>query len=136
MKDFKIFLVDDDLFSLYQYRQGLNDLGYKNIELFENGSLCLNSLHRKPSVVFLDHHQHESADFEVLKKIKRYNPNIYVVIVSMLEDRKTAADALQHGAFDYMVKNGNEIPKMKDALERIIAIQEELDRLTRTFSGN
>lgn len=126
MEDFKIFLVGDDLFSLNQYQQGLNDLGYHDIKLFDNGGACLHNLHRKPSVVFLNHNLHEPAGFEVLRRIKRHDPNIYVVITLAQEDTESAVDALRYGAFDCVLKNGGEIPRMKELLARIIAIQEEI----------
>ncbi len=126
MDDTKIFLVDDDLFSLNSYRQNLDNLGYINISLFLNGTICLNNLYKKPLVVFLDYNMDDLNGFEVLKKIKRYDPNIYVVIISAQESIKVAIDALKYGAFDYIIKGDNELEKMRDVLLRIKSIQKEI----------
>jgi polysaccharide export outer membrane protein len=115
----KIFLVDDDLFSLNNTRSCLDQLGYKDVSLYLNGIICLNNLHLKPSIIFLDITINELVKYEILKKIKQYNPNIYVVIISKIENNQIAIDAIRHGAFDYFVKKDDEITKMKNVIERI-----------------
>lgn len=124
----RIFIVDDDLFSLNSYEQGLKGHGHTHVETFDNGSLCLNRLHEKPKVIFLDHQMNGLNGFETLKKIKRYDPDIYVVMVSGQEDMKTAIDALKYGAFDYIIKNGGEVNRMQEVLERIGRIEDEFRR--------
>jgi len=69
MKHAKIFLVDDDLFSLNVYRQGLENLGFSDMTLYLNGTICLNNLHQKPNIIFLDHHMDDILGFDVLKKL-------------------------------------------------------------------
>jgi polysaccharide export outer membrane protein len=71
--------------------------------------------------------------FEVLKKIKRYNPNIYVVMVSGQENIKTAVDALKYGAFDYVIKDNNVCDKMALVIEKIIKVKEQLRLSNPTF---
>ena len=129
VKNFKIFLVDDDMFSLNLYEQHVRGLGYSDVHQFNNGTDCLNNLTQKPHVVFLDHNMEEITGFEVLKKIKRYDPNIYVVMISGQENMKTAVDALKYGAFDYLIKGDNETDKIADVLKRITKIGEALERL-------
>lgn len=124
----KIFLVDDDLFSLNLYRQTLENLGYTDVSLFLNGTICLNHLHQKPRIIFLDHNMDDMNGFEVLKKIKRYDPDIYVVILSAQESMKVAVDSLKFGAFDYIMKGEGEADSMKQVLSRIKAIGEELPK--------
>lgn len=130
---FKIFLVDDDLFSLNYNQQELHNSGFDDISLFLNGTVCLNNLHLKPDVIFLDHNMDTMTGFEVLKKIKRFDPNINVIIVSGQETIKTAVDALKYGAFDYIMKGDNEIEKMKNAIERIKNIRLEIQKSNPTF---
>lgn len=129
----KIFLVDDNLFSLNLYQKALETTGYTDLSLFINGTACLNNLSKKPDVIFLDHNMEDLTGFEVLKKIKRFDPNIYVVIVSAQESMTTAVDALKYGAFDYIIKDENELTKMKQVLIRIECIQEEIKKANPTF---
>lgn len=132
-KQFKVFLVDDDIFSLNIYRQTLENIGIKDISLFLNGRICLNNLHLKPKVIFLDHNMDDMTGFEVLKKIKRVDPNIYIIIVSAQENMKIAVDALKYGAFDYLIKGDNESEKMKKVIDRIEAIEAELSNQKKPF---
>jgi polysaccharide export outer membrane protein len=66
--------------------------------------------------------------FEVLKKIKRYNPNIYVVMISGQENIKTAVDALKYGAFDYVIKDSNVCDKLTQIITNIIKVKEQLKK--------
>ena len=66
--------------------------------------------------------------FEVLKKIKRFKPNAYVIMLSSQENIKTAVNALKFGAFDYLIKGDNEEEKIADALQRIESIQTMLKK--------
>lgn len=128
-----IFLVDDDLFSLNIYRQGLENLGYHKVSLFLNGTICLNNLNQKPDIIFLDHNMDDLTGFEVLKKIKRVDPNVFVVIVSAQENMKIAVDALKYGAFDYIIKGDNEIEKMQNVIERMESIKQEIKKANPSF---
>jgi CheY-like chemotaxis protein len=94
-QDVKIFLVDDDAFSLNLYEQNIRNLGYTNVTIFHSGVDCLNNLDQQPEIIFLDHNMDVLTGFEVLKKIKRINPNIYVIMLSAQENMKTAVDALK-----------------------------------------
>jgi polysaccharide export outer membrane protein len=119
----KIFLVDDDLFCLNLYLQGIKNLGYTNVSSFNNGIGCINNLDQNPDVVFLDHNMDNLNGFEVLKKIKSFNPNIYIVMVSAQADIKTAVNSFKYGVFDYIVKGDNELKKIENVLLRITEIQ-------------
>jgi polysaccharide export outer membrane protein len=61
--------------------------------------------------------------FDVLKKIKRYNPNIYVVMISGQENIETAVDALKYGAFDYIIKDNKVNLRIKNIISKIIQIK-------------
>ena len=130
---FKIFLVDDDHFCLNLYEQHLINLGHTDVTTFDNGTACLNSLTKNPEIIFLDHNMDVLTGFELLKKIKRYDPNIYVVMISGQENMKTAIDALKYGAFDYIIKNNKEADKMEDVLLRITKIQKEISKSKYSF---
>ncbi|PBQ34509.1 response regulator [Sphingobacteriaceae bacterium] len=132
-QDIKIFLVDDDAFSLNMYQQNILNLGFSNISIFSNGVDCLNNLHQKPEIIFIDHNMDVLTGFEVLKKIKRVDPNIYVVMVSAQENMKTAVEALKYGAFDYIIKGDDEATKMQKVIDRIFLIKEEIRNSNPSF---
>lgn len=118
-KKIKIFIVDDELFCLHMYKQDIENLGYENITAFENGIDCVESLNKKPDVIFLDYKLGDMSGFEVLTKIKRFDPNIYVVMISGQDQIEPAVEALKHGAFDYIQKGDTTQARMKEVLDRI-----------------
>ncbi|KIA97665.1 response regulator [Flavobacterium sp. AJR] len=126
---FKFFIVDDDFFCANLYNQYLTNMDYNDVTLFANGIDCIDNLHLKPDIIFLDHNMEDITGFEVLKKIKRYNPNIYVVMVSGQENIKTAVDALKFGAFDYVIKGNDVNEKMIVIITKIIAVKEQLKKV-------
>lgn len=129
----RIFLVDDDVFSLNLTEQHIRNLAYDDVTPFESGTACLNSLEQKPDIIFLDHNMDTLTGFEVLKKIKRFNPNIYVVMLSAQENMKTAIDSLKFGAFDYIIKGDQQEEKIADVLKRICEIQTLLKKSKPSF---
>lgn len=121
-----VFIVDDDRFHIEVMKQILSDAGLSNVTSFENGVDCLNAIHQNPDVIFLDHQMDIYSGFETLRKIKRYNPNIFVVMVSAQEDIDTAVATLKHGAFDYIKKDHNLEANVKSVLFKIEDIKEIL----------
>lgn len=130
---FKFFVVDDDIFCANMYEKYLKNLKYNDITHFSNGNECLDNLHLNPDVIFLDHNMDDINGFEVLKKIKRINPNIYVVMVSAQENIKTAVDALKYGAFDYIIKDNNVCDKMTLIISNIIKVKAQLKKSNPNF---
>ncbi len=121
-KKYKIFIVDDNIFSLGMYERNLINLGYEDITTFSSGVEMLLKLVEGPDIIFLDHQMHPINGLEVLKLIKRFDPHIYVVMVSGQENLSIAIESLHHGAFDYIIKDDNENDKMKDVIVRIQTI--------------
>jgi polysaccharide export outer membrane protein len=124
-KEFKIFITDDDVFSLNVHEQYLKNIHIHNISLFQNGMDCLSNLDKKPDIIFLDHNMDTMSGFEVLKKIKTTNPNIYVIMISAQENINTAVEALKCGAFDYIIKSDDVEKKIQLVIERIYQIQQK-----------
>lgn len=130
---FKFFIVDDDVYCANMHEQFLTSLGHKDITYYNNGTDCLNNLDQKPDIIFLDHNMEDLTGFEVLKKIKRYNPNIFVVMVSGQETITTAVDSLKYGAFDYVIKDDKVSEKMALIINKIIMVKEELKKTNKNF---
>lgn len=128
-----IFLVDDDIFQLEIMQQILRSAGIENMQTFQSGVSCLEQIHQNPDIIFLDHQMDEYSGYETLRKIKRYNPNIFVVMVSAQEEIKTAVDSLKHGAFDYIQKNEQLEEKVKNVVVRIEEVSQLLKKRKPSF---
>jgi DNA-binding NtrC family response regulator len=129
----KIFVVDDDPFSLQIYNQLLINLGYMDVKTFDNGTACLEALTEQPAIIFLDHSMEIMNGIEVLKKIKRFNPDIYVIFISGQEDVETAVKSLKYGAFDYIVKGNNDRDRIEKVLLKVANVKELLKKRKRGF---
>jgi DNA-binding NtrC family response regulator len=126
---FKFFIVDDDVFCAKMHEQYLLNLNYSNIKCFSNGNDCLNNLNQNPDIIFLDHNMDGITGLEVLKKIKRYNPSIYVIIVSGQQNIKIAVDAHEYEAYDYIIKDNLVSDKMALIINKISSMKKS----TSTF---
>ncbi len=105
MDQFKIFVVEDDVWyaDLLKYHLSLNpDF---EVETFHSGKECLASLHKRPAVITVDYSLPDMTGRELLEKIRKQLPGIAVIIISGQEDITTAVELLKLGAFDYIVKN-------------------------------
>ena len=108
----KIFVVEDDVWygEVLEYVLKLDpDV---EVERFTSGQECLDNLHKRPSIVTLDYSLEDMNGQEVMKRIKKSDPNIQIIMISGQEDVSTAVELLKNGAYDYIVKD-------EDAKERI-----------------
>lgn len=115
----KIFLVDDDPFCRQLMEHAIRDLGFGNIQVFDNGAACLDALIEEPDIVFLDQMMGSVSGTDALKAIKRFNPDIYVVLVSGQQQVQVAVDSLKYGAFDYVVKDEQLTERLAKVLEKV-----------------
>jgi DNA-binding NtrC family response regulator len=125
---FKIFIVDDDPFSLNYYAEQFHRIGCLDVSTFLTGEECLDHLGEKPDVVFLDFHLSTLSGIETLWKIKSYDHNIYVIILSGEEQADLVDLALNLGAFDFFIKGKTDTNKFESALSQIVQISNELSR--------
>ncbi len=106
------------------------------VESFFNGKSLLNSLSKKPAVVTLDYRLPDIDGETLLKKIKEFDANIEVIIISEQEEIETAVALLKAGAYDYLVKTKdirdrllntiNNIRKNEGLKKRIVTLQKEV----------
>lgn len=132
-KDLKFFLIDDDPFHISIMEKMLNNAGHSKIVSFQNGLDALNEIHQNPDVIFLDHNMELYNGFEVLRKIKRYNPDACVIMVSGQESINTAISALKYGAFDYLQKDENLEIALKGVIERFVNLRQLMNVKRRRF---
>lgn len=125
----KIFVVDDDMFQTEMVKQVLHSQDFLDVHTFDSGEACLEEIHQNPDIVFLDHQMGEYTGDETLQKIKRFNPNIFVVMVTGQEDISTAVGTLKHGAFDYIQKN-------EDLEKNIIKVLDKIEIVTEMLREN
>jgi two-component system, OmpR family, response regulator len=106
----KLFLVDDDALFLKSLEIEFHHHTDFTVETFATGELCLEHLSGLPDVIILDYHlngvdQNAMNGIETLDKIKAFNPDIPVVMLSSQDKIDVAISCMHHRAFDYVVKS-------------------------------
>ena len=106
----KLFLVDDD--ALYLKSLEIEFIQHSNflIETYATGELCVENLSHKPDVIILDYQldgitKDAMNGIETLDKIKAFDPDIPVVMLSSQDKIEVAIDCMHHKAIDYVVKS-------------------------------
>jgi len=107
MEQFKIFIVEDDPWygEILQYHLSLNP-DYE-IFRFTTGKECLANLSKKPGLISIDYSLPDINGFDLLKKIRDFNHDIPVIVISAQKDVNTAVSLLKEGARDYFMKDDN-----------------------------
>ena len=137
----KIFLVDDEPYCQRLYGRYLNNLGFTQIQYFSKSSDCLEQLTLRPDLIFLDYNMDNLNGIDILKKIKRFDPNIPVIFISGQKEINVAVNALKYGAFDYLTKENIDEAKIKVCLDKVLQIREmmarkrKISRVRKMLSG-
>jgi DNA-binding NtrC family response regulator len=80
------------------------------IETFATGEQCVENLTHNPDVIILDYMlngivKNAMNGIDTLDKIKEYDANIPVVMLSSQDKIEVAVNCMHHKAFDYVVKS-------------------------------
>ncbi len=114
-----VFLLDDNEICLKVYKHMLVELGYTAVEVFTTVAALFEALPQLPQVIFLDYNMDNLNGIEVLKKIRRQDPNILVVFISGQEDIEVAVNALKFGALDYLTKEKISLNSMEKIMQKV-----------------
>lgn len=128
----KIFVVEDDPMynRMVKYVMELNP--DHEVHSFKTGKECIDHLHMGPSIISLDYSLPDMTGEEVLRKIKSYNSDIVVIILSGQQDISTAVTLLKQGAYDYITKDNETKERILNTLTHIknnIELKQEVENL-------
>ncbi len=132
MESLRVFIVEDNKLygDMLRYHLALNP--DNKVLLFATGKECIDNLYQNPDFISLDYSLPGMLGLEVLKKIKEFNPEIPVVMVSGQEDITTAVSLLKEGAYDYFVKDEDTKDRIWNTLKKIrenLQLKQEIDEL-------
>nr|HRM12654.1 response regulator [Flavobacterium sp.] len=104
----KIFLVDDDALFLKSLEIEFLDNADFTVETYPTGELCIANLSHNPDIIILDYQldgivKNALNGLETLDKIKAFNPEIPVIMLSSQDKIEVAINCMHHKAFDYVV---------------------------------
>jgi len=119
-----IFIVEDnEIYSMMLDYILSKDSIYK-FTSFKSGEECLKNLYQNPDVIILDYTLPGMNGYDTLLEIKKYNPNIHVLILSCNKDKNLAMKLLEAGADDYILKQDNGEKKIIDKIEALLTSDE------------
>ncbi len=106
MRDKKsvVLVIDDEASIRDSCSQILVKSGY-HTEVAENGALGLEKVKKiNPDLVLIDLKMPNISGFEVLDRIKAYDPSIISVVITGYATVESAVDAMKKGAYDFLPK--------------------------------
>jgi len=131
----KLFLVDDDKLFLKSLEIDFLHHADFDIETFATGELCIANLSHQPDVIILDYFL-DSVDrdaingIETLDKIKAFNPDIPVIMLSAQDKIDVAINCMHHKATDYVVKSETAFMR----LQKIITTVMQFNKMEKELS--
>ncbi len=120
----KLFLVDDDTVFLKLLEIEFLEHADFEIETYPTGELCIESLSHKPDVIVLDYYL-DGVDrdaingLETLDKIKAFDPEIPVIMLSSQDKIDVAINCMHHAAYDYVVKSETAFMRLQKIISSI-----------------
>jgi two-component system chemotaxis response regulator CheY len=101
----RILIVDDSFYMRTMLKNMLTDAGYEVVGEAPNGQTALQmAKETNPDLVTLDVILPDNTGLDVLKGIKKDQPDMKVIIVSAVGQEIIVTEAIQFGALAYIVK--------------------------------
>jgi len=136
----KILVADDEKNMLWALTNVLSKQGFKTFTARDGEEAIHQFKKHLPDVVLLDLKMPKKNGIEVLKKIKKINDSIPVIMITAHGNIETAIEAMKLGAFDYVQKpfEMEEINvlikkalKIRDLTMEVELLRDELSRISR-----
>lgn len=124
----KLFLVDDDALLLKSLELEFSEHTDFVIETFATGELCISNLSNNPDFIILDYHldgidKNAMNGIDTLDQIKRYNPELPVIMLSSQDKIEVAINCMHHHASDYVVKSETAFFRLQKSIENSLKLK-------------
>ena len=117
----RVLVVDDSELVLMLVCDELEQQGFV-VRSAQSGADALVELPRfEPEVVVCDLHMPDMSGFDVLARVRAFDDTLPVVILSGDADLGAVLAAVRQGAFDYVLKSGEDLGPLVAAVERAAA---------------
>jgi len=116
----KVLVADDEAIILKVIHQELINEGYEVDIVHDGEEACTKVREKKYDLVILDNKMPKVNGIDVLKKIKKFNPKIVVIMMTAFGTINNAVEAMKFGAYDYLTKpfdNNDLINKVSQAFK-------------------
>lgn len=120
----QIFIVEDNEIYSTMLDYILSKDSIYHFVSFRSGEECLKNLYLNPDIIILDYGLPGMNGLDTLLEIKKYNPNIHVVILTSNKDVNVAVKLLKAGADDHILKQGHGEIQIIEKIEAILNNEE------------
>jgi two-component system, NtrC family, response regulator AtoC len=117
-----IFIVEDDPGFNMVMTNYLTSKNKWEIHSFESGESCLEKLNLKPEIFIQDIDLPGINGIEVMQRVKQLSPKTEFIFLSAQTDIKVVVDAIQLGAFDYVVKDNFAKENTLNKIDQVVKI--------------
>jgi len=118
MKKLSVLIIDDEESQLQSLKSFLSRRDYE-VSIASDGKAGFDLLSTSLiDVVLTDYRMHEWDGFTVLKKVKEFNPEIDVVVMTAYGSVEDAVGIMKAGAYDYLSKP-IDLDELESLLERL-----------------
>lgn len=134
----RIHVIEDDKVFSKLIEHTLKLVPEFEVFTYFNGNDFLRNLPDNPDIVTLDLGLPDFSGEVLLRKIKKFNPDIEVIIISGQDNISLAVQLLKEGAYDYITKDENIKERLLHSINNIISkqsLKKELTQLKSEISG-
>lgn len=117
-----IFVVDDDKSFNALISQYLLTIGFKNVKSYYSGEDAVKAIGLKPDIVMQDYDLPGINGVNVLEEFKKVNPKTEFIFLSGQSSIDVAVEAIQKGAYDYIVKDTFARENTKNKITKVLTI--------------
>lgn len=129
--DKTIFIVDDEPAILKLITHWVKNEWEYNVRTFTNGTDLLENIYENPDLILLDIMLPDISGTELLKRVKRMNKNLPIIMLSAQGNIDVALECIREGAYDYFPKPVDK-NRLKPAVQNAIKtfdLQRRVDEL-------
>jgi DNA-binding response OmpR family regulator len=103
----RILVVDDEPDSTALLKEFLSTKGYEVITASSGEAALRKAKEERPHLILLDVRMPGMSGLDVLRQIRESDKEVGIIMVTSLTEEETGRQALEMGAFDYIVKPVN-----------------------------
>lgn len=129
-KQFKIVVLEDNEFfnhlltrKLENFTEELamdkNDCEFE-IQSFTNARDCVQNINPDTDVAFVDYYLDNTTALDLLQKIKEKCRKCKIIIISQIDNLKTAYQTMLEGAYEFILKDQRALSKTTEIVEDLV----------------
>jgi len=118
----RLLVVEDNPADVVLTRRLLESASTHSFEISDAATLsaAFEELRRGVDAVLLDLNLPDSQDLVTLQRLRAEHPSVPIIVVTGLDDRQKAVEALSNGANDYFVKEKFDVRLLTRAILRAL----------------